>query len=110
MTPRIAALCFPLLALAACNVEQDGANDTTTLSIDKDRVEQTVGDAGNAVEGAAGEVQEAARNAAPALEEAGRDIGNAAERAGQGLENGADRVGAEVREETRDNPPPPPKQ
>lgn len=104
MTPKI-ALAFPLLALAACNVERDAGNDTTTLSVDEQKIEATADQAGNLAEGAVDEVQEAARNAAPALKEAGRDIGNAADRAGDSIENGADRAAGEVREETRDNPP-----
>jgi hypothetical protein len=106
MTIRSAALALPLLMVAACNVERDPGNDTTTLSIDENQVEQTADQAGNLVEGAAGEVQEAARNAAPAVEGAARDVGDAASQAGQSIENGADRAAGEVREETRDNPPP----
>jgi predicted small secreted protein len=105
MTPRIAALSLSLFLLAACNVDRDAGNDTTTLSVNENQVEETVGDAGNLVEGAADEVQEAARNAAPVVEDAARDVGNAAERAGERIDNGADRAAAEVRDETRDNPP-----
>ena len=105
MNRLIAATALPLLALAACKVERDAGNDTTTLSVDEQKIEQTVDQAGNLAEGAAGEVQEAARNAAPALEEAARDVGNAAEQAGESIENGAERAAGEVREETRDNPP-----
>jgi hypothetical protein len=105
MTLRTSALFLPLLALAACNVERDPGNDTTTLSVDEQQVERTADQAGNLVEGAADEVQEAARNAGPVLEDAARDVGNAADRAGDSVENGANRAAGEVREETRDNPP-----
>jgi hypothetical protein len=105
MTRNLLALPFLVLGLAACNVERDAANDSTTLSVDEQKVEGAADQAGNLVEGAADEVQEAARNAGPVLEDAARDVGNAAERAGESVENGADRAAGEVREETRDNPP-----
>lgn len=96
----------PLLALAACNVERDPGNDTTTLSVDENQVDQTLDETGNALQDAAGELGEAADKAGPVLRDAAGDVGNAAERAGQSIENGADRAASEVREETRDNPPP----
>lgn len=105
MTARLLILGLPLLALAGCNVERDPGNDTTTLSIDENQVDQGLDQAGNALQGAAAEVGNAAENAGPVLEGAARDVGDAAERAGQGIENGADRAASEVREETRDNPP-----
>jgi vacuolar-type H+-ATPase subunit H len=105
MKASLALAFLPLLGLAACNVERDPANDSTTLSIDENEVQDTVGDAGNLVEGAAGEVKEAAGEAAPVIENAARDAGQAVEKAGDRLEQGADRAAGEVREETRDNPP-----
>ncbi len=106
MTYKSVLLVPALFALAACNVERDAGNDTTTLSIDENKVEAGVDQAGNALQGAAGEVKDAARNAAPALEEGARDLGNAAASAGRSVENGAERAAGEIREETRDNPAP----
>ena len=108
MNRSLLALALPLLALSACNVERDAANDTTTLSVDEQQVDSAVDQAGNALEGAAGEVKDAAQKAGPVLEGAARDVGQAAEQAGESVENGAERAAGEVREETRDNPPPPP--
>jgi hypothetical protein len=109
MTRLPILLALPL-ALAACNVERDSANDTTAISVNEQRVEGTVEDAGNLLEGAAGEVREAAENAAPAIEDAARDVGNAADRAGNTIEAGAEGAARGVREETRDNPAPANKQ
>lgn len=106
MTNRLLLLCPALFAVAACNVERDAGNDTTTLSIDENKVEAGVDQAGNALKGAAGEVKDAARNAAPVLKEGARDLGNAAASAGRSVENGADRAAGEIGKETRDNPAP----
>lgn len=105
MTRLPLLLALPL-ALAACNVERDSANDTTAISLNDQQVEGTVEDAGNFLEGAAGEVREAADKAAPAVEEAARDVGAAADRAGDKIEAGAEGAARGVREEARDNPPP----
>ena len=75
---RHAALIVLPLTLAACNVERDAGNDTTAISINDQKVEGAVDQAGNLLEGAAGEVKEAADKAAPAIEDAARDVGNAA--------------------------------
>lgn len=93
------------LALTACNVERDAGNDTTAITVNEQRVDSTVEDAGNLLEGAAGEVREAADEAAPVLKDAARDVGNAAERAGDTIEAGAEGAARGVREENRDNPP-----
>jgi hypothetical protein len=103
---RLPVLIALPLALAACNVERDNANDTTAISVNEQRVEGTVEDAGNLLEGAAGEVREAADNAAPAIEGAARDVGAAADRAGDKIEAGAEGAARGVREEARDNSPP----
>jgi len=47
---------LPLLALAACNVENDAANDQMTLTYNQERIEQGVSDAANATEDAASSV------------------------------------------------------
>lgn len=105
MTRLPLLLALPL-ALAACNVERDAANDTTALSINEQKVEGTLDRAGDLAENAAGEVREAAENAAPAIKDAARDVGNAADRAGDKIEAGAEGAARGVREEARDNPPP----
>ena len=105
--------------LVGCNVNRDAGNDTTTLSVDENKVEGAVDQAGNALEGAAAEVRNAADRAAPALENAAakagalgarageaienaaQRAGDAAERAGRAAENGAERAEADVRNETR---------
>lgn len=103
---RLPLLLVAPLALAACNVERDAANDTTAISVNDQKVEGTVDQAGNLLEGAASEVQQAANEAAPAIKDAARDVGAAAERAGDKVEAGAEGAARGIREETRDNPPP----
>lgn len=102
-------LALPL-SLAACNVERDPGNDTTSISVNDQKVEGAVDDVGNALEDAAGEVKQAADKAAPAIKDAASDVGNAAERTGDKIEAGAEGAARGVREETRDNPPPANKQ
>ena len=59
----------PLLLAAACNVENDGANNQTTITIDREAVGNVTDDLGNA-----------ARDSAAELERAGEAIGNEARR------------------------------
>lgn len=107
MMTRVATTIATCLALAACNVNRDAANDTTTLSVDEQKVEGAVDQAGNALEGAAAEVQDAAERASPALENAADRVGDlgqqadAAEGADRAAENGAERAAGEVRNVTR---------
>jgi hypothetical protein len=103
------ALALPL-SLAACNVERDAGNDTTSISVNDQKVEGAVDDVGNAFKDAAGEVKQAADKAAPAVKDAADDVGNAANRAGDKIEAGAEGAARGVREESRDNPPPANKQ
>ena len=107
---RLPLLIVLPLALAACNVERDAANDTTAISINEQKVGTTLDQAGDIAENAAAEVQDAARDAAPAIKDAARDVGNAADRAGDKIEAGAEGAARGVREESRDNPPPSNKQ
>jgi hypothetical protein len=109
MTRLPALLALPL-ALAACNVERDAANDTTAISLNEQKVESTLDRAGDLAENAAGEVKQAADKAAPAVEGAARDVGAAANRAGDKIEAGAEGAAQGVRDEARDNPPPANKQ
>ena len=107
---RQAALIALPLALAACNVERDPGNDTTSISVNEQKVEGAVDGVGNALEDAGREVSEAADKAAPAIEDAASDVGNAADRAGDKIEAGAEGAARGVREESRDNAPPANKQ
>lgn len=102
---RLPLLLTLSLALAACNVERDAANDTTTLSVNDQRVEGAVDQAGDVLQNAGSEIKEAADEAAPAIEGAARDVGAAADRAGDKVEAGAEGAARGVREEARDNPP-----
>lgn len=94
-------LALPL-ALAACNVERDPANDTTAISVNEAKVDRTLDAAGNAVRDVAGEVKDAAREAKPGLEKAADDAGATLKDAGQTVKDGADRAAADVRQETRE--------
>jgi azurin len=62
-------LALPLLAAAACNVENDSANDQMTLEYNQERIE----DAARATANTARDVGAAAGNV---LESTGRAIGN----------------------------------
>jgi hypothetical protein len=101
---RLPLLIVLSMVLAACNVERDAANDTTAISLNDQKVEGTVDQAGNLLEGAASEVREAANDAAPAIQGAAREAGDAAQQAGRTIEAGAEGATQGVREETRDNP------
>ena len=72
------ALIPLLLLVAACNVENDEANDQVTLEFDQDAVENAAGEVGDAVE------------------EAGTQIGDAAENAGQAIEQEVDNIDVDI--------------
>ena len=55
-------MALPLLALAACNVTKDGANDQVTVEYNGDVAENTVADIGNAAEDVANDVGQAAED------------------------------------------------
>jgi hypothetical protein len=105
---RLPILLALPLGLAACNVERDSANDTTAISVNEQRIEGTVDQAGDVLANAGDELKQAADEAAPAIKDAARDVGSAADRAGDKIEAGAEGAAQGVREETRDNPPRPP--
>jgi hypothetical protein len=98
---RKAALIALPLALAACNVERDPGNDTTSITVNDQKIEGAVDGVGNALEDAGREVKDAADRAAPAVQDAARDVGNAADRAGDKIEAGADGAARGIREENR---------
>ena len=68
-----------LLAAAACNVQKDAANDTTTVSFDANAAENGVAEAGNIAEGVAA------------------DIGNDVARTGDKIENKVGKVDVDVK-------------
>ena len=73
MTRFHQALCLtPLLLAAACNVTKDAANDSTTLSVDQNRIE-------NGADALLNEAAEATDVAANAIENTVPAIENSAE-------------------------------
>ena len=96
MRKQLSIAIVPMLMLGACNVSRDDANDTTTLTVDEQRVENTAEDVGNLAERAADEAGEALQNAGPAIENTAETIGERAERVGQRAENAVDRVDVDV--------------
>jgi len=81
MTRFTLALCaIPLLLTSACNVTKDAANDSTTISVDQNKIDN----AGDALLNEAAQATEVAANK---IENAGPEIENSAatikERAGR---------------------------
>ncbi|MFC7537596.1 hypothetical protein ACFQPG_09480 [Sphingomonas sp. GCM10030256] len=85
-----------ILLLGACDVSRDATNDTTTLSVDEDRVANTAEDVGNLAGRAADEAGEALQNAGPAIENAAETVGERAERVGAKAEDAVERVDVDV--------------
>ena len=102
MTRALLLLALPL-GVAACNVERDAGNDTTSFTVNEQKVDRTLDKAGDAIGNVASDVKDAAEDAGPVLRNAADDVGEAAKKAGDKVENSADRAAADVREETRDN-------
>jgi F0F1-type ATP synthase membrane subunit b/b' len=75
-----------VLALSACSARDEG-NGSTVISVDREAVNNGLGEAGEALQDAGNEVKEAADKAVPVLE-------NAADRTGEAVSNAADRTGA----------------
>jgi hypothetical protein len=76
---RIFASIPLLLLAAACNVQKDAANDSTTVSFDANAAQNGAEDVGNVVENVAA------------------DIGNDVERTGDKIENKVGRVDVDVK-------------
>jgi hypothetical protein len=69
-------LALPLLMVAACNVERDTANDSTTMEFNQERIEGAAEDVGNA----ARDVAAGAANVASATGDAiGNEVGDGAD-------------------------------
>jgi hypothetical protein len=112
MKSGLAALALPLLVLGACSAERDAANDTTTLSVDGNAVEDAgntvdtaVDEAGNVLDSAVDDVKNAAESGAPVINNVAREGAEVARDVGQAVENGADKAKDEIVQETSDNPP-----
>ena len=67
-------MALPLLAIAACNVTKDGANDQVTVEYNGDVAENAVADVGNAAEKAASEVGQAAKDIGNKVENTDVDV------------------------------------
>ena len=65
---------IPLVALAACNVTKDGANDQVTVEYNADVAENAIADVGNAAEDAANEVGQAAQDVGNKVENTDVDV------------------------------------
>ncbi|HEX8365125.1 MAG TPA: hypothetical protein VF603_07565 [Allosphingosinicella sp.] len=65
---------LPLLTLAACNVENDSANDQMTLTYNQDRIEEGVSDVANATEDAASSIGNVAASTGQAIRNEVGDI------------------------------------
>ena len=66
-------LALPLLLMAACNVERDEANNSTTLEFNEQRIEDAASDVGNAAEDVASGVGNVAGRTADAI---GNEVGD----------------------------------
>lgn len=86
MTRYVQALCLiPLLVVAACNVTKDQANDSTTISLDQNRIangaDAALNEAAEATEIAANKIENAVpiveNSAATIKERAGRVVNKA---------------------------------
>jgi ElaB/YqjD/DUF883 family membrane-anchored ribosome-binding protein len=104
MTRTILLVALPF-ALAACNVEKDNSNGTTSISVNEAKIDKTLDKAGNALSDVADDVKNAADEAGPKLKNAADDAGAAVKDAGDKIGNGADKAADDVKDETHDNPP-----
>lgn len=69
-----ALLALPLLALAACQVTEDDANDTISMTYNEDVAENAVSDAANLAEDVANDVEGAAEKVGNAAENVDVDV------------------------------------
>ena len=65
---------LPLLTLAACNVQNDSANDQMTLTYNQERLEEGVSDVANATESVASSVGNVAVSTGQAIRNEVGDI------------------------------------
>ena len=83
---RILFAAAPLLALAACNVADNG-NGSSTISIDQNRIDAGADALANEASKAGDKAANAIENAGPELEKAGADIKERAGRVADKAEN-----------------------
>jgi len=69
-----ALMALPLLALAACQVTKDDANDTVSMTYNEDVAENAASDVGNFAEGVANEVGNTATKVGDKIENTDVDV------------------------------------
>jgi len=95
MTRFHQALCLtPLLLAAACNVTKDAANDSTTLSVDQNRIENGADALLNEAAEATDVAANAIENTVPAIENSAATIKERAGRVGARAETLGNRIEA----------------
>lgn len=67
-------LTLPLLALAACQVTEDSANDQVTVQYNQDLAENTAADIANGAEEAGEAIANSARDAGEAIQNVDVDV------------------------------------
>jgi hypothetical protein len=67
-------LALPLLLVAACDVQKDEANDTTSYEFNEQQVESTAANVGDTAKNVAADIGEAAENAGEAIKDKVDDI------------------------------------
>lgn len=67
-------LAIPLLALAACQVTEDSANDQVTIQYNQDLAENTVADIANGAEEAGDAIANSARDAGDTIRNVDVDV------------------------------------
>lgn len=67
-------LAIPLLALSACGVDHDTANDQVTLQYNEEEIQQTAEDAGNTAEGIGAAIANEAEDAAAKIQNTDVDV------------------------------------
>lgn len=61
-------IALPLLLVAACSVDSDGRNDSVTVNLNTEGLENTADELGDAAEQAASDLGNAARGAGDAIQ------------------------------------------
>ena len=67
-------LAIPLLALSACGVDHDTANDQVTVQYNEQEIQQTAEDAGNTAEGIGSAIANEAEEAAAKIQNTDVDV------------------------------------
>lgn len=67
-------IALPLLALAACNVENDPQNDQVTLQYNEEQAANVAEDVGNTAEGIGGAIANEAEEAAAKIQNTDVDV------------------------------------